>query len=60
MQEWSEEDEKILQGIWDEILANKHDAKECEWKTYDKFLNWLNSLRPQNRWKPSDEQMNNK
>ena len=48
-QEWSEEDEQILQGIWDEILANKHDAKECEWKTYDKFLDWLKSLRPHNR-----------
>lgn len=104
--EWSEEDESILQGIWDEILANKHDAKEYEWKTYDKFLDWLkslkdrvqpkveltqldkiileaaiafvehnnhfncwrgvdkhtvlsalHSLRPQNTWKPSDEQM---
>lgn len=54
---WSEEDEKMLQGIWDEILANKHDAKEYEWKTYDKFLNWLKSLTPQNRWKPSDEQI---
>ena len=56
-QEWSEEDEQILQGIWDEILANKHDAEECEWKTYDKFLDWLKSLRPQNKWKPSDEQI---
>ena len=54
---WSEEDEKMLQGIWDEILANKHDAKECEWKTYDKFLDWLKSLKPQSHWKPSDEQI---
>lgn len=105
-QEWSEDDESILQGIWDEILDNKHNAKEYEWKTYDKFLDWLqslkyrvqpkveltqvdkvileaaiafvehnnhfncwrgvdkrtvlsalHSLRPQNQWKPSDEQM---
>ena len=54
---WDEEDEKILQGIWDEILANKHNAKEYEWKTYDKFLDWLKSLRPQNQWKPTEEQM---
>ena len=54
---WSEEDESILQAIWDEILANKHNAEEYEWKTYDKFLYWLKSLRPQNQWKPSDEQM---
>jgi len=43
--EWSEEDERTLQGIRDEILANKHDAKEYEWKTYDKFLDWLKSLK---------------
>lgn len=54
---WSEEDEEILQGIWDEILANKHEAKEYEWKTYDKFLNWLKSLKDRYTWKPSDEQM---
>jgi len=57
--DWSEEDESILQGIWDEILANKHDAKEYEWKTYDKFLNWLKSLKEKYTWKPSDEQMEN-
>jgi len=55
--EWDEEDESILQGIWDEILANKHDAKEYEWKTYDKFLDWLKSLKNRYTWKPSDEQM---
>ena len=59
--DWSEEDEKTLQGIWDEILANKHDAKEYEWKTYDKFLNWLKYLkyriRPQSKqeWSEEDE-----
>ena len=53
---WSEDDEEILQGIWDEILANKHEAKEYEWKTYDKFLNWLKSLKdrvqPKQEWQP--------
>jgi hypothetical protein len=44
-QKWSAEDESVLQGIWDEILANKHEAKEYDWKTYDKFLAWLNSLK---------------
>ena len=53
-QKWDEEDEEILQGIWDEILANKHDAKECEWKTYDKFLNWLKSI--EDRVKPQPKQ----
>lgn len=63
--EWSEEDEKTLQGIWDEILANKHDAKECEWKTYDRFLDWLKSLKDRvgceanctTTWKPSKIQL---
>ena len=54
---WSEEDENILQGIWDEILANKHNAKEYEWKTYDKFLAWLESLKARYTWKPSNEQI---
>lgn len=53
--EWSEEDESILQGIGDEILANKHNAKECEWKTYDKFLDWLKAIKDRYSWKPSSE-----
>ena len=60
---WSEEDERTLQGIWDEILANKHNAKEYEWKTYDRFLDWLNSIKyrvlPQTKqeWSKEDEEM---
>ena len=42
---WTEEDESVLQGIWDEILANKHEAKEYDWKTYDKYLDWLKSIK---------------
>ena len=58
---WSEEDERTLQGIWDEILANKHNAEEYEWETYDKFLTWLKSLRPQPKqgWSEEDEDMFN-
>ena len=56
--EWSEEDESILQGIWDEILANKHNSKEYEWKAYDKFLDWLKSLKdrvqPKQEWSEED------
>lgn len=50
---WSEEDEKMLDYALDMI----------EWyggKNEDKsrlVSDWLKSLRPQNRWKPSDEQM---
>ena len=42
---WTDEDESVLQGIWDEILANKHESKEYDWKTYDKFLAWLETLK---------------
>lgn len=54
---WSEEDERNLQGIIDEIEVNKNNAPDYDLATYDRFLSWLKSLRPQNTWKPSDEQM---
>ena len=44
---WSEEDENKLSSV----LFLLH-----EYKNYN-FDRWLKSLRPQNRWKPSDEQM---
>lgn len=56
-QEWSEEDERNLQGIIDEIEANKHSAPDYDLATYDKFLSWLKSFKPRNRWKPSDVQI---
>ena len=55
--EWSEEDGRNLKGIIDEIEANKNNAPDYDLATYDRFLSWLKSLRPQNRWKPSVEQM---
>lgn len=42
---WSKEDECNLQGIIDEIQANKNNAPDCDIKTYDRFLNWLKSLK---------------
>ena len=47
---WSEEDEKILNGI---IEAGEH---HCQLNIEE--TNWLKSLRHQNTWKPSDEQLN--
>lgn len=54
--EWSEEDEKmkqrILTHLYSFIYPNSlyaEDASEC--------ISWLKSLRPQPRWKPSEEQM---
>ena len=53
---WSEEDEKIAKTIINEF-------EQCsEWccangLTKEDCITWLKSLKPQNRWKPSDEQM---
>ena len=61
-QEWSEEDEKIYSRIYDLIHAAAFENCEVddignELGEYAKMTSWLKSLRPQNRWKPSDEQM---
>lgn len=55
-QEWTEEDERNLRGIICEIEINKFNAPEYDMETYDGFLSWLKSLKP-NHWKPSEEQM---
>ena len=41
----SEEDERNLQGIIDEIEANKNQAPDYDLATYDRFLSWLKSLK---------------
>ena len=53
--EWSEEDEKMIQDIINDI-AIAQEQVYCKSRCEDE-INWLKSLRPQNRWKPSDEQM---
>ncbi len=48
-QEWSKEDERIYQSIIDDtVQENQLDNKQ---------IDWLKSLRHQNTWKPSEEQM---
>ena len=42
---WSEEDEHNLQGIIDEIQANKNNAPDYDIETYNRFLSWLKSLK---------------
>ena len=57
---WSEEDEKMIRSIccylneFGNWLSDKNDEKS---QSIYKACDWLKSLRPQNRWKPSDEQM---
>ena len=58
-QEWSEEDEGILQSIilcLENLMDNSPTG--C-FNDFNKCINWLKSLSPQNRWKPSNEQLNN-
>ena len=64
---WSEEDERICQCLiedqenaLDEVRNDKYghseiisDLKEM----YRERIDWLKSLKPQNRWKPSDKQI---
>ena len=54
--EWSEEDEIYYKRVQLSIewarAHNRISEGSC-----DEQLNWLKSLRPQNRWKPSDGQM---
>ena len=57
-QEWSEEDDEHLERILKE-LENQY-QKPINRPYLDKIesdYNWLKSLKPQNKWKPSDEQM---
>ena len=54
---WSEEDETNLEGIIDEVEANKSWAPGSDKITYDRYISWLKSLRPRKQWKPSEEQM---
>ena len=56
---WGEEDERNLQGVIDEIEANKNQAPDCDLATYDRFLSWLKSLKnrvqPKQEWGEEDE-----
>ena len=48
---WSEEDEKMVESCLLFVNANRTHplATKC--------IDWLRTLKPQSRWKPSDEQM---
>jgi len=58
--EWSEEDEKHINNILDIIdywKATMHFVSYQE-GTIDADIDWLKSLRPQPKWKPTEEQLN--
>ena len=50
--EWSEEDEKMLEGI---IERGQAQVQWCDTGLRPEQVSWLKSLRPS--WKPSEEQM---
>lgn len=58
--EWSEEDGKILNSLISSLArigaSTRTDSTSINY-TFSKEIDWLKSLRPQNQWKPSDEQM---
>lgn len=56
---WSEEDEDMRYKATAVIHRLCAKGKEYVWsiKTLEKLFYWLKSLRPQNHWKPSEEQM---
>ena len=64
---WSEEDDGNLEGIIDEIEANKNNAPDYDLATYDRFLSWLKLLKDRvgcevdcattKEWKPTKGQI---
>lgn len=42
---WTKKDKRILEGIIDEIEADKDEAPSYDLPIYDKYLNWLKSLK---------------
>lgn len=52
---WGEEDETRLTNII--IMLKEGASLHFNKKDITKAVDWLKSFRPQNRWKPSDEQM---
>lgn len=58
-QEWSEADENHVKSILSTIECCKAQFPNAQAvvEAYNADIEWLNSLRPKNIWKPSDEQI---
>ena len=54
---WSEEDEKKRKGLIKGLEDRMGFGWACDPFSREEYIDWLNSLRPQNHWKPSEEQM---
>ena len=55
-QEWSEEDENHVKSILSTLEYCKVQFQPAV-ESYNADIEWLKSLRPQNTWKPSEEQI---
>ena len=55
--EWSEEDEEIRKSIIDRIERRRMSSIGSENAICENQIDWLNSLRPQKQWKPSEERL---
>lgn len=54
--EWSEEDNNMITSITKYLNASTAGfPNDVEWAK--KFIEWLKSLKPQNHWKPTKQQM---
>ena len=59
--DWSEEDENNINSIVSRLevdISYWESRSKTRTNEDKKLIGWLKSLRPQNRWKPSDEQLN--
>lgn len=52
---WNKKDENMLQSVLWHVSNSVSNGKSQDFRC--DITEWLKSLRPQNRWKPSDEQM---
>jgi len=62
-QEWSDENKNIIDGIIEYLECfNDYDCGDEPYEEYyerfEKYIKFMESLKPQPQWKPSEEQMN--
>ena len=54
---WSEEDEKMLEGIVNTVKDIRCQSLLSEIEIYDDYIDWLKSLKDRYTWKPSKGQL---
>ena len=54
---WSEEDDKMLHTIIADFKGFSHSNTSTLESHFNECITWLKSLKPQNRWKPTKQQL---